>query len=257
MKKRLLALFVGLLMCGASQAMAFSLPLGPVEIKYKNWESLVDKDSDGVNSVGDGYRGLIRLTSIDTPGGAPLWSQSGNGQEITGTIEGLLISSITTLAVGYNVQFTGGVIKLYLDSTPEYANPATGLAPANFVDSDTGNTFLELTFNTGIRPDSPTTTQDSVVSGLTNPLSGTGTFYADVTGGDFASMFNSDAFSTAFGKRDIHARSDIEGPGNFGFTLNSDDPAAAQVVPEPGTMALVGIGLLGFAIAGKRRSNKK
>lgn len=256
MRKKILALVVGLLMCGASQALAFSLPVGPVTIKYLNWENWTDVDGSGNNSDGDTYNGLIKVTSIESISGTQLWSPLASGQEITGTIDGLKIDSVTSLPIGYNIQFTGGLIKLYLDSTPE--NPIPNLiTPAGFLDSDTGNTFLELTYNYGIRPVSTTTTQDSIVNYLTNPLSGTGTFYADVTAGDYASMFDSDSFTVFDGsKRDIWASSTISGPGDFGFTLNSYDPAKANVVPEPGTMALVGFGLLGLVIASKRRANK-
>ncbi len=236
-------------------AVAFSLPAGPVEIKYKNWEELIDLDGDGAFSVGDGLQGLMRITSIETLGGSPLWSQGGNGQEITGVFSGLTISAITPGFGNFDIDFTGGFMTLYLDSTPEYEDPAIP-TPASFLDSDSGNPFLTADFNYGIKPGSFTTTQNAIVNFLTNPLSGTGFYYLDVTGGDYGYLFDTDGLTVFDGStRDIFGRSNITGPGNFGFTYNSDDPAKAYV-PEPATLLLLGAGLLGIGAYGRRKMKK-
>lgn len=259
MKKTIMALMaVVIVSAWTMQAGAFSLPAGPVEIKYKNWETLIDNDASGGITVGDGLRGLMRVTSIDTLGGSPLWSQLSNGQEITGYFTGLTVSAIAGGGGLFDIDFTGGTLALYLDSTPEYANPVPGaVPPANFTDSDTGNPFLTGAFNYGIKPPSVAITQNATVNSLTSPLSGTGFFYLDVTGGDYAWMFDTDGFTVFDGsKRDIFARSNITGPGNFGFTYNSDDPARANVVPEPSTFLLLGAGILAVGGFARRRTEK-
>lgn len=295
MKKILFVLSIALAF-STSSVYAFELAggyTGPVEIKLKDWEQFVPgfpgpTGTGLADGVTDLY-GIMRLTSIETPGGTTLWSQSpGSTEFITGVFYGLDLESATA-TLPSDGRFTSGalsggtaaILNLYLDTTaPTAPNgvPSTGInsydptvpnagnppIPDSYTDG--GNLFLSLLFVPGIVPLAnevagalPTVLQSSSTA-LTSPFSGTGFGYFDVIGGTFASLFDTNGFNTDptgyNHPADIFFRSDITAPGEFGFNTKSDDPARANVgvIPEPSTFLLLGAGLLGAVLIRRKKS---
>jgi hypothetical protein len=154
---------------------------------------------------------------------------------------------------GQVINYTGGFVNVFADSTPEVTNPSdpTSLTSANTGD---GSLWLALLGHNFAGSTLTGTTQGTgtQVSGL----SGIGLL--DVIGGAAAAYFNtntqtdgadfrfSNSFTLFFPQNNVL---DAAGTGNF----FSDSIA---LVPEPGSLALLGIGLLGLA-AGTRRNAKK
>jgi len=223
---------------------------GPVKIKYSNWESAIDEvgtPNGVVDNVGEGLMGIAKISTINAVNASNtlLWADGQGGEELTAVFSGYVASAIVPSASGYDVFFTDGGFKVYLDNTPDFN--------ATIANASDGSLFLDTVAVPGIVPSSPTTTLFSSVSALTAPLSGTGTGYLDIVGGSFASMFAQDVYGI---NMDLLLKSDIEAPGNSGWPIISEDPVSGQIVPEPGTIVLLGAGLLVAGISSRRMMRK-
>lgn len=246
-KKALSILFMAaaaLMFSQPAGAFSFSTPyIGPVQIKYNDWEV-------AAFTPGDPLFGIFKVSSIVTDDGSvtTLWSSSAS-EELTGYFSGFSLLSVTPLGSTTEFDFTGGSINMFLDSTPDFnaSFPGSGYAD--------GSLFLSAVFTPGITVN-PLVTLHSVLTSSTIPFTGSGSGYASITGGSFASTFNSNGF---VGGADLFISSNLNAPltGVNGWPVGSFDPVSATVVPEPGTMLLLGSGFLGAAMFGRMLRRKK
>lgn len=267
-----LALTAGVLAASQASALSFSLGgyVGPIDIKFQNFESFSGPLAPGVQNFG-----ILSITSIVDPNTATtLWTQGSGGAELTGVFNGITVLSVAPSGGGFDVQSTGGLLNLYLNPVGSLAGaggPAQGLtgytdagcAPNTLcydgiTNAAGGSLFLSLAFASGIDSGNPAVTVDGTFDASTVPTTGDAASYLNVTGGAYANNFDTNGQATAFGPRDIFSQNDFcpngaTGCASVGLTgpapwqLISNDPVRALFIPEPGTLALFGLGLLGFA----------
>jgi hypothetical protein len=212
------------------------------------------------------------------------------GNQVTAMFYGVTQTSISQSGSVVSLASTGGFIDLYYDEPGlvgggTIVNIGTELPGGRTADDQftgvTDGIFLgRLAFASGIDPSDATTfVQGTIDTALANN-SGSADSYAnvvDVNGdgvidsldGLWAATLDSDVFGTAFGTRDLRFSNKIDLDTNWDGSiagclepgsgdpcvlgLASNDPGRAYAVPEPGTVALLGIALAGFGMGAKRR----
>ncbi len=158
---------------------------------------------------------------------------------------------------------TGGIFQMWLHDV-DY-NPLLG--PSVGVGKDlnaglypgvsTGTLLLSGTFAVG-----GVLLGDLVSTYLTsynnNSFGGNGQGFLNITGGLWADQLNTNSLTNANGgKSDLFLTNtfdDVNGAATgIGWTVKSVAQVSANAVPEPGTLALAGLALLGSALATRRR----
>lgn len=91
-----------------------------------------------------------------------------------------------------------------------------------------------------------------------NTFGGNGQGFLDITGGVWASKFNTNALTNANGgKNDLFLTNtfdDVNGAASsIGWTVKSVAQVTAHAIPEPSSMALAGLALLGAGLVSRRR----
>ena len=260
---------------------------GDLEIKLGG-RTTETRLTTGTNESTWGIGYLETITSFDN---ASKWIAGTDDGYLYYMIYGIAdLSIIKNASMGfdiYNVGATGGVAdgKIHLDiyysptkiaaiDQQKNANPAgrTGFSMYSSF-AGLGPAYLKLTFGEGIQTsDRSETAVDERISTLVQhtegdklPTSGNGAFFLDVVGGTAASQWNTNG----------QAGHDMSGNftlrPNFGFGAGCseaqvtagtcfagliNDPILTTKVPEPGSLALLGLGLAGLAGLRRRRNAK-
>lgn len=210
----------------------------------------------GADSVEDSW-GVLGVAGI-YPGGSlvPLWVPSVN-EELTAYYYGFNDAYIASTATGIDLGNVGGMLDLYLDTTTNFTaapSPYANARPAGGIDAwgvTDGTLFLSTTVTPGVVPAMPNLTRYETVQGLSFPYTGSGSMYLTVTGGSHAGLFDSNGYLG--GNADLYSIFNFGPVGAYVWDSKSSDPTYGDIVPEPASMVLFGIGMLGLATLRRKK----
>jgi len=283
----LTAVFTLALMLYSVPAMAAPvLPNGPVYIKFDNREQISTSGTmmNWSGTAAEMNWGIFEVSTLaagDTtndpqnfdPVSPPFWAGL-DGGEITGMWAGVQ-HNLADPAAGLNGM--GGSMYFYYDDTPDAqlgsATPGQRTGDFTFTNFTDGVLLAKIDFLPGGITGDPLTTLTGTSVPTGTGFSGIADSFATIdmaAGGLWAERLDSNYFNTLLGNNTAdmrlktsywggpaHSWNGTDAQGNPIFGATSADPALAYVVPEPSTIVLLGMGLLGAGFVARRRNKKK
>jgi len=246
-KFTLLAVLMGFLLIeGNAMALSLLQPYtGPIFIKLTDYENIV-------TATGQTLAGIFNVSSIeeDNPSTTLLWYSGLNNEQLTGTFNGYVVNTITPTGSNQVIDFKGGTIDVYFNNS--VTQPFNADPPTTGTNVTAGSLFLTMQGIPGIISGDTTDTLTSTLTSLTNPFTGNGAGYLELTGGAGAALFGG-VGST------LLLQTNLQAPAiNSTWPASGQDPITGQITgaPEPGTLFLLSAGLLGLGVFGRKRMVK-